>query len=195
MNRWLILLLSGLPMLTMAADPVQMGRLFFTPAERAALDIVRQNSRLPERIITPGAAGGDGAEEGASAPVAVPPVVTVDGYVKRTDGKGTVWVNGQPVREKSTANNVEVGRLQGNTNDVRIKLPGTGQTFKLKAGQSYESASGKVGSLREISPVVEPATAELPREKSAKSLPISTPTALSAEKADGIAAPATPPSK
>jgi hypothetical protein len=166
MSRWLILLLSGLPMLAMAADPAQLGRLFLTPAERATLDIVRQNSRPPEKIITPGASGEDSAGEGASTPVAVPTVVTVDGYVKRTDGKGTVWVNGQPVREKSTANNVEIGRLQGNTNDVRIKLPSTGQTFKLKAGQSYESASGKVGSLREIEPVAEKAVPAAPLAKS-----------------------------
>lgn len=149
MSRWLILLLS-LPLSVVAAEPAQLGRLFLSPAERAALDVVRQNSRPPERIITPGADGED--EEIADAPAAAPPVVTVHGYVKRSDGKGTVWINGQPAQEKSSIKDVDIGRLQGNANEVQIKLPSTGQTVKLKAGQSYDPASGKVGTLREIAP-------------------------------------------
>lgn len=155
MSRWLILLLSSLPMLAMAAEPQPLGRLFLTPAERAALDIVRQNNRPPDKIVTPGAANEDDDAVDAGALIAPPPVVTVHGYVKRTDGKGTVWVNGQPVQEKSAGKDVEIGRLQGNTNSVQIKLPNTGQIVKLKAGQSYDPASGKVGNLREIAPTTQ----------------------------------------
>ncbi len=185
MSRWVILILSTLPMFAVAADLPPLGRLFLTPAERAALDVVRQNSRPPEKIITPGDATYEETKEGDSAPVELPPVVTVHGYVKRTDGKGTVWVNGQPVREKSTANNIEVGRLQGNTNDVRIKLPSTGQTVKLKAGQSYEPVSGKVGSLREIESVA---------EKTAPAVPSAKPQSkLAAESEKTVLAPAPSP--
>jgi hypothetical protein len=115
------------------------------------LDLVRQNSRPPEKIVTSASVD---ENEGASTPPA-PPIVTIQGYVKRSDGKGTVWVNGQPLQEKSASSNLEVGRLQGNTNDVQIKLPSAGQTIKLKAGQSYDPASGKVGSLRELAPPTE----------------------------------------
>ncbi len=154
MKRWLVLLISCLPIFAMAAEPSSLGRLFLTPSERAALDVIRQNSHPPEKIVTPNNVNDD--EEGI-ADVMAPPVVSVQGYVKRSDGKGTVWINGQPVQEKSASKDFEVRRLQGNTNDVQIKLPSTGQTIKLKAGQSYDPANGKVGSLREITPQPEAA--------------------------------------
>ena len=191
MSRLLILLLS-LPMLAMAADPAPLGRLFLTPGERAALDVIRQNNRPPEKIITPGATGAD--EESSGAPAAPPAVVTLHGYVKRSDGKGTVWVNGQPVQEKASNSNIEIGKLQGNTNNVQIKLPSTGQAVKLKAGQSYDPASGKVGSLREITPLTAPASAEPPTDP-AKGSAIPAQTPLSADKTASTAAPATPPSE
>lgn len=182
MSRWLILFVSCLPVFAMAAEPVPLGRLFLTPAERAALDTIRQNSRPPEKIVTPGNASEE--DETAASPTA-PPVVTVQGYVKRSDGKGTVWINGQAVQEKSATKDVEVGRLQGNTNEVQIKLPGAGQTIKLKAGQSYNPASGKVGNLREVLPqtsstLLEPAADDVskdmaktksPTDKAASTMP------------------------
>jgi hypothetical protein len=139
-----LLLLCCLPMLAVA-DNAQLGRLFLTPAERAALDMVRQNSKSPERLVKAGeAAGNEENDTAASAPAPTLPIVTVHGYVKRSDGKGTVWVNGRPVQEKDATKEVEIGRLRGNTNQVQIKLPSTGQTVNLKAGQSYDPASGKV---------------------------------------------------
>jgi len=196
MSRWLILLLS-LPLSAVAAEPAQLGRLFLSPGERAALDVVRQNSRPPERIITPGADGED--EEVVDAPAAALPVVTVHGYVKRSDGKGTVWINGQPVQEKSATKNVEIGRLQGGANEVQVKLPSTGQTVKLKAGQSYDPASGKVGSLREITPVMQtspaekPASVKPPDDEPEKDSASSANTPIPVDKAAGSAAPATRP--
>lgn len=151
MRRLLILLLFIAPIGTFAADQ-PLGRLFLTPAERTSLDLVRKNSKPPEKIIDP-----DDPEAAASAaenaPPVVPPVVTVHGFVKRSDGKGTVWVNGQPVEEKASTKGIEVGRMPGNTNQVPIRLPGTGQTVRLKAGQSFDPASGKMAdSLRDLPP-------------------------------------------
>jgi hypothetical protein len=142
MTRLLILLLYCLPSLAMA-DATHLGRLFLTPAERTALDIVRLNNKPPEKIIKAGEKSENEQDDTAEAP-SPPPVVSVHGYVKRSDGKGTVWVNGQPVQEKVATKDIEVGRLRGNTNQVQIKLPATGQTINLKAGQSYDPASGKV---------------------------------------------------
>lgn len=155
--RLLGLLICCLPLLAWA-DEARLGRLFLTPAERASLNVVRQNSKPPEKIIK----AGEVEEEEVPVENQVvmperPPVVTVRGFVKRSDGKGTVWVNDQPVQEKTDIKGIAIGRLQGNTSDVQIKLPSTGQTVKLKAGQSYDPASGKVGSLREIVPSAEPA--------------------------------------
>lgn len=140
-----LLLLCCLPTLA-AADNAPLGRLFLTPAERASLDVVRQNSKPPERLVKAGEAEDNEENDTAarSAPVPTPPIVSVHGYVKRSDGKGTVWINGRPVQEKDPTKDVEVGRLRGSTDQVQIKLPSTGQTINLKAGQSYDPASGRV---------------------------------------------------
>ncbi|MCX7626863.1 MAG: hypothetical protein N2Z69_00375 [Methylophilaceae bacterium] len=121
------------------AENATLGRLFLTPAERAALDIVRQNNKAPEKIIDSSTVEEENTTE--VAPTELLPVITVQGYVKRNDGKGTVWVNGQPVREKSAEQAFEVGRLHGNTSQVQIRLPAASQTVKLKPGQSYDPVS------------------------------------------------------
>lgn len=190
MIRWLSMWLFLMPLVAVAAEPLPMGRLFLTPAERAAFDVVRQNNRPPEKIVVPGTDDYQGAEL-PSAPI---PVVTVDGYVKRTDGKGTVWVNGQPVEEKAVIKNLEIGRLQRNTNDVSITLPGNGQKINLKAGQSYDPASGKIGSLRELAPVAEPPAS--PPAQSAATAPSDTasakPSSATPQKPPSLPVPAPP---
>jgi len=160
---WLSLLLCLLPLAAAAADPA-LGRLFLTPAERAALDVVRKNSKPPERIISPDDSE-DRESTAAAAPPPIPPVVTVHGYVKRSDGKGTVWVNGQPVPEKNIARDIEVGRVQGNTSQVPIRIPGTGQTVRLKAGQSFDPASGKMADrLQDLPPRPDPSALPVAEE-------------------------------
>lgn len=66
--------------LAFAADAaaVELGALFHTPEERARLDSVRRGEP-PDR-----AAVGGGARE-------------VTGFVKRSDGRSTVWVDGVPL--------------------------------------------------------------------------------------------------
>ncbi|MCB1960021.1 MAG: hypothetical protein KDE68_05795 [Rhodocyclaceae bacterium] len=55
-----------------------LGRLFFTPQERADLD--------------------RGKTAATSDDTAPPP--TLDGIVRRSDGRATVWINGQPERRQ-----------------------------------------------------------------------------------------------
>ena len=62
----------------------ELGRLFFTPEQRQALD-ARRRARLPDR---------------PSAPMVSSPTTRLDGYVKRDNGKSTVFVNGEPVPER-----------------------------------------------------------------------------------------------
>lgn len=140
MKRWLILLmLCALAWPAIAADA--LGRLFTTPAERASLDNLRSISKIP--AIDPVAP--ESSEE-AEVVVTVPqPLVSVQGYVKRGDGKkGTVWVNHQPMQESSGNNDVQVGKLRQNGNSVSLKLPATGKSLELKAGQVYDSETGQV---------------------------------------------------
>ena len=64
-----------------AAGAESLGRLFFTPKERAALD--RGKAGQPAELVEarPG-------EPKRSA--------EMNGYVKRSDGRATVWMDGEP---------------------------------------------------------------------------------------------------
>jgi hypothetical protein len=83
----------------------QLDRLFFSGAERQALDVARERAgRL------------DGNDY--SAPI-------VDGMVRRSDGKNTIWVNGQPYRASDAAAN-RAATLPSNGNEsLRIKVSGS----------------------------------------------------------------------
>ena len=140
MKRWPILfMLCVLSGAVMAAD--DLGRLFTTPAERASLDNLRSVSKIPATAP----AAQESSEEAEVAVTVPPPLVSVQGYVKRSDGKkGTVWVNQQPMQESSGNSDVQVGKLRQNGNSVSLKLPATGKSLELKAGQVYDSETGQV---------------------------------------------------
>ena len=118
----------------MAAESI--GRLFMTPAERANLDLVRQNSNpvnlkqeesIPETVIKE------------------PDSISIQGYVKRSDGKkSTVWINNTPMQEDQGNTDVQVGKLGKSANQVQITLPASGRSMNLKPGQTYDSATDSV---------------------------------------------------
>jgi len=118
--RWLLALLLTLPAAPAAAQ--ELGRLFFSPAERAALD-ARRKARLPDKPAA-------GLESTSTR---------VDGYVLRSRGRPTVWVNGQ-----AQAGEVRLGRDPAAPG--RVAVPGSegrGRTG-LRVGETYDSASGEV---------------------------------------------------
>lgn len=127
----------------LAAEPI--GRLFTSPAERSNLDLLRQTKK---KLIAPviSEAPIDAVE---AAPVVLPEAVSLQGYVKRNDGKdGTVWVNNQALQENSRNKDVAVGSLREDSNRVPIKLSGNGKHLNLKAGQMYDPETGRVREAR-----------------------------------------------
>ena len=66
-------------LLATAARGAELGTLFFTPAEREEMD--RQRRGEPAAEGAPREARGH----------------AVTGYVKRTDGRATVWIDGRPM--------------------------------------------------------------------------------------------------
>jgi len=100
----------------------ELGRLFFAPQERAALDAQRKAKR----------------PEPAAAAKGTPQHIQVDGYVLRSEGESTLWLNGESqVRDPRLAKDAEgIGR---------VALPGTRKG--LRVGESYDGASGKVSDL------------------------------------------------
>src|SRR6185295_15860114 len=76
------------------AQAQELGRLFFTPEQRAALD-ARRKARVPDKP--------------AATPVIEQPATRIDGTVRRSGGRSTVWVNGEAVPENPRS---EGARLQ-----------------------------------------------------------------------------------
>jgi hypothetical protein len=112
------------------AEPV--GRLFFTPAQRASLDIAR--TRRARTTLS-----SEQSEE--AAPVAQ--TITYGGMVRRSDGKSTMWVNNRAISDSEAATGAIVGRV-GKDGSITLQLPQSGRSVDLKPGQSIELLSGTI---------------------------------------------------
>ncbi len=137
-----LLLVHGL------ASAGELGRLFLSPADRTAIDAARL------RLKSAPGTQMSGPDEGAST--ARPPAlddpaetVTVNGYVWRSAGAPTVWINGRDAAP---------GKLSAPARDgqrVRVALAhGAGQVA-LKPGQSFDSGSRQVSDAYEQRPQVQ----------------------------------------
>lgn len=123
-------ILAALVLLLLHAEPClaqELGRLFFTAEQRSALD-ARRKARVPDRP--------------AAAPVAASPTTRLDGYVRRSGGPSTVFVDGQPLPEGSA----EAPRIDTGRKDGRIPITvGDGTTrIPLKPGETLDRGSGEV---------------------------------------------------
>ena len=126
----LLTLLAAPACQAQAMAPV-LGRLFTTPAERAALDLQRSRGNAPPVVAA--------AAEPAPAPAAPPPPITLNGVVRPSSGAPTIWLN-------DNAQTVPNSMLKGGrtpSGAVSIETPG-GQHLTLKAGQTYDMGSGTV---------------------------------------------------
>ena len=126
----LVLLICGN---SMAAD---FGRLFTTPEQRANLDYLRKTSKAPSLEENTGNA--EPTFELPTEPLEPPASVSLQGYVKRSDGKkGTVWVNNTPMQESTKNSDIQIGTLKDSAR-VDINLPANNKHLRLKAGQVYD---------------------------------------------------------
>lgn len=101
-----------------AAQADSLGRLFFTPEQRAQLE--SGQARKPAATATATTAAT--AEEGGSTTV-----LTVNGIVQKQGGGRTVWING-------------VAQNAGNSDErspesMAVAVPGKSQPVKVKVGQ------------------------------------------------------------
>ncbi len=120
------------------------GRLFTTNATRVELNYLRQTQKLIK--VLPVAVTD---EPSAVAPVVLPGAISMQGYVKRNDGKkSTIWVNNQAVQENESLPDVQVGKLPKNGNRVPLKLPANGKKFNLKAGQVYSPENNNISEAK-----------------------------------------------
>jgi len=125
MTRALIFLafIASIP----TASAQELGRLFFTEEQRAALD-ARRKARMPDRPTRPAAVAS--------------PTTRVDGYVRRSGGPSTVWVNGESLGvEGSDAPRIESGRREGR---VSVPVGDAAVRFSLKPGQVLDRGTGEI---------------------------------------------------
>ena len=110
-----------------AASAQELGRLFFTEEQRAALD-ARRKARMPDRPATPASV--------------TSPTTRVDGYVRRSGGPSTVWVNGESLGVEGT----DAPRIESGRRDGRVSVPvGDGAVrFSLKPGQVLDRSTGEI---------------------------------------------------
>jgi hypothetical protein len=132
-----LITLTGLSLaanLAPAAEP--LGRFFFTPAQRAQLDVARSQKSRATLASEP-------TDETAAAQP-LPEVLTYRGSVRRSDGKSTVWLNNRTVQDQQPVEGLAVvGRVNAN-GDITLQVPQTNRTIELKPGQSVDLGSGIV---------------------------------------------------
>lgn len=113
-----------------AAEP--LGRLFYTPAQRAQLDALRA-----QKNVTP-------PVQEAKEPAAAPEVVTYGGIVRRSDGKSTVWINNRMVNDGKPLDDISISSRRRADDRVSVSLPQVPGTVELRVGQSLDVQTGSV---------------------------------------------------
>ena len=110
----------------------QLGRLFFSPAQRAQLDAERsRKSRMPPAVEP-------------SQPTALPERVTYDGIVRRSDGRSTVWINNRAINDGKGRGELPFTSRIRPDGSVRLAMPESGRSIDLKVGQSVDIVSGTI---------------------------------------------------
>ena len=96
----------------------ELGRLFFTQEQRAALD-ARRKARVPDK---------------PAAAVVASPTTRLDGFVKRSGGPSTVWVNSETLNEEP----------RGRDGRVSVPVGDSGARRGLKPGEVLDRGTGEV---------------------------------------------------
>lgn len=144
-------LLFALSACALVAHAEELGRLFYTPAQRAALDAARQQNVRIELAPT--------EEEDTNATPASG-TITFNGIVRRNDGHATVWLNNKRIDEHDNSN-VRILRRAGE-DSISIQAPNSDNRVNLKVGQNYDSATGQVLENYASRPALKPAATPQP---------------------------------
>jgi hypothetical protein len=111
------------------AGAQELGRLFFTPEQRASLD-ARRKARVPDKP--------------AAVPQVVSPVTRVDGAVRRAGGHSTVWVDGQPIPESPQPDTARIAPREAGAGRVTVPASEGAQRYDLRVGETLDRGSGEV---------------------------------------------------
>jgi len=107
-----------------------IGRLFFTPDERAILDRARLKDGITEQ------------QEGT--PAQQSESLTLNGIVRRSSGKTTVWINKSAQHETDLPPDSKKQVRQSQQADFPVLVQKTGKTVPIKVGQTLNIDSGEI---------------------------------------------------
>lgn len=113
-----------------AAEP--LGRLFYTPAQRAQLDTLRSQKHVASPV------------QEAKQPPATPEVLTYGGIVRRSDGRSTVWINNRMVNDGKAPDDLSISSRSRSDDRVSVGLPQVPGPVELRVGQSFDLQTGTV---------------------------------------------------
>ena len=111
------------------AGAQELGRLFFTPEQRAALD-ARRAARLPDKPTV--------ARES--------PTTRVDGYVARSSGRSTVWVDGEALADGAQPDGLRVQRGR-DSGKVTVTFGEQARRIEMRVGETLDRSTGDVKSV------------------------------------------------
>lgn len=117
---------------TACANAEPLGRLFLNPDERSRLDQIR-DGKINNKVT-------DDTQPNFDPPPATQ--TTLNGFVRRNNGKTTVWINQIP-QDEDERKGSKVRKSRAKSPAVSMKLP-SGKKVRLKPGQTFDSFTGKV---------------------------------------------------
>lgn len=131
-----------------SAAAAPLGRLFATPAERAELDSKRgaapAGPAMDPAAPAPDAAAGAATPAETTAAPAPPEALVLNGVLRRSNGKSTIWLNdiAQPDQRQA--------RTRAGTAEqaLTVTLP-SGKKVRLRPGQRYDLARQRVMDVNE----------------------------------------------
>ncbi len=117
----------GTAMLALAlpVEAQELGRLFFTPERRVALERQRTQNVQEARTL-----------QGTT--------MSLDGVVYRSSGKATVWINQQAQTENDSSRTGVSAVVSGKTPSSALLSPGEEAPTQLKVGETVNRATGEL---------------------------------------------------
>ena len=123
-----------------------LGTLFTSEEERARLEYVRKQKPVVEKFIT-------GAEEidevfdevPVNEEIVVRDTLNLKGFVKRSDGKNSAWINdGNTYEGDLDTLYIKVNSDDINDDNVTINMPDNKTQVRLKVGEAYDPNSRQI---------------------------------------------------
>lgn len=108
----------------------ELGRLFLSSEQRTALD-ARRKAKIPEKT--------NAAVEASYS--------RLDGYVQRSSGPSTVFVNGDPVLTNTNTEGIRAQPSKREPGKISISIGEADKPVELRVGQTLERITGTVADV------------------------------------------------